>query len=61
MNLKVNYFGKILVIVNQEKKKPEDYGHDTNEWGHKDDFEKIEWEEHYKRRNSQLEKMMMFD
>jgi len=38
--------------LNREKKKPtEDYGHDENEWGLKDDSEKIEWEEHYESRN----------
>ena len=42
--------------MNQEKKKPEGYGHDENEWGYKDDSEKIEWEEHYKKRNRKLGK-----
>ena len=28
-----------------------EYGHDNNEWGSKDDSEKIEWEEHYVSRN----------
>ena len=34
----------------------EDYGHDENEWGFKDDSEKIEWEEHYEGRNKKWEK-----
>ena len=43
--------------MNQEEKKPEDnYGHDENEWGCRDDSEKTEWEEHYKRRNGKLGK-----
>ena len=43
--------------MNQEKKKPaEEYGHDENEWGFKDDSEKIEWEEHYNSRNKKWKK-----
>ena len=38
--------------MNHEKKKPVgDHGHDENEWGIRDDSEKIEWEEHYENRN----------
>ncbi|CUR51652.1 protein of unknown function [Nitrosotalea devaniterrae] len=32
------------------------YGHAGNEWGSKDDSEKIEWEEHYGRRNGKWRK-----
>jgi hypothetical protein len=28
------------------------YGHASNEWGSKDDSEKIQWEEHYGKRNN---------
>ena len=28
-----------------------DYGHDEQEWGFKDDSEKLEWEEYYVNRN----------
>lgn len=28
------------------------YGHAGDEWGSKDDSERIEWEEHYGRRNN---------
>ena len=28
-----------------------DYGHDEQEWGLKDDSEKLEWEEYYMTRN----------
>jgi hypothetical protein len=28
-----------------------DYGHDEQEWGHKDDSEKLEWEEYYTNRS----------
>lgn len=46
-----------MAILNQEKKKfVEDYGHDENEWGLKDDSEKIEWEEHYESRNKKWRK-----
>ena len=57
IEFKSKLFRQILTILNQEKKRPkDDYGHDENEWGYKDDSEKIEWEEHYKRRNGKLEK-----
>ena len=55
-------FRQIIIILNQEKKKPtENYGHDKNEWGIKDDSEKIEWEEHYESRNKKWEKEETFD
>lgn len=39
------------IILKQEKKKLVDYGHNENEWGSKDDSEKIEWEEYYENKN----------
>ena len=55
IEFKSNFFWQILAIMDQEKKKPtEDYGHDENEWGARDNSEKIEWEEHYRRRNNKL-------
>ena len=57
IEFKSKVFRQILTILNQKEKKiKDDYGHDKNEWGFKDDSEKIEWEEHYKTRNKKLQK-----
>ena len=33
------------------KRSLKDYGHDDSEWGHKDNSEELEWDEHYRARN----------
>jgi hypothetical protein len=57
LEFKSKFLGFILIILNQgEKKSVVEYGHDENEWGFKDDSEKIEWEEHYQSRKRKFEK-----
>ena len=44
---------QIRTILNpkENKKLEDDYGHNENEWGHKDESEDIEWDRHYHDRN----------
>ncbi|MDE2589468.1 MAG: hypothetical protein KGL95_07360 [Patescibacteria group bacterium] len=37
-------------MAQEKRKSKNDYGHDCQEWGLKDDSEKLEWEEHYESR-----------
>ena len=43
----------IPTILNpkENKKLENDYGHNEEEWGHKDESEDIEWDQHYHDRN----------
>ena len=39
------------ILDPKENKKQENYGHDENEWGFRDESEDTEWDRHYHDRN----------